>query len=53
MALARALKLSLHFSLEFNNYLTLHQTTDRDTPEMYGDCKLSLLMFKIYNNPPR
>ena len=46
---ARALKLSLHYPPELTNYMTLHKKTKRATPEMYNEYKLSLMLFKLYN----
>ena len=48
-ASAKALKLATHFCDPMISYDNLHVTTNRATPSMYCDYKLSLLLYKTYN----
>ena len=45
-----ALKLALHYPKYNIRYHTLHLNTGRATPEMYCNYKLSLLLYKTFND---
>jgi hypothetical protein len=48
-ASSNAIKLSLHYPKHRISYINLHKMTNRATPEMYAGYKLSLLLYKTYN----
>ena len=45
-----ALKIATHFKFPFLSYKNLHRITNRATPQMYCNYKLSLSLYKTFNN---
>jgi hypothetical protein len=45
-----ALKMALLYPKHNINYINLHQITKLTTVEVFGMCKLELLLFKVYND---
>jgi hypothetical protein len=49
-ASAKALKVALHFPDPMISYASLHKMANRATPEMFLKYKMSLLLYRTFNN---
>jgi hypothetical protein len=49
-ASAKALRVAFHFPDPVISYVNLHKVANRATPGMFLKCKMSLLLYRTFNN---
>jgi hypothetical protein len=50
VSIREALRVAFHYTNQYISFIELHKQANRATPEMFGRYKLSLLLYRTFND---